>query len=75
MKVETYLESVIIAWKESYKKDETVQNIFKCHIYREKSQNKPLNLCECNDGSKFQSINHAINQAKIYVKTCEENNW
>ena len=70
-----YLNSTIISWIDIIEKEKETIKIIKCHIYRENSLHKPLNLGECNDGSKFQSIKHAINQAKEYVNTCNENNW
>ena len=70
LKEEIYLRSKIIAWRKVYeeydnKKDKWVEKKdVKCYLYRNTSKNQPLNLGECNDGSRFTSVNQAINQAK-----------
>jgi len=73
LKVEQYSNSKIVAWRNlweeyDYKKDKWVEKKdVSCHLYRNTSKNQPLNLGECNDGSKFTSVNQAINQAKELV--------
>lgn len=55
-----YKNSKIIAYKLENK-------YICCHIYRDNSKWQPLNLGECNNGSKFTAVNQAINQAKQYI--------
>ncbi len=78
LKEEFYLESRIVAWRDVYdeydsKKDKWIEkkNVV-CHLFRNGSENQPLNLGECNDGSKFTSVNQAINQAKQIVDCLNE---
>jgi hypothetical protein len=56
----TYKNSKIIAYK---LEDKSIS----CFIYRDGSNWQPLNLGECNNGSKFTAVNQAINQAKQYI--------
>lgn len=73
LKEETYSNSKIISWRNVYEeydknKDKWIERKdVVCHLYRNGSKNKPLNLEECNNGSKFTSVNQAINQAKQIV--------
>lgn len=73
LKEEFYSESKIVAWRDVYeeydsKKDKWIEKKdVVCHLFRNGSENKPLNLGECNDGSRFTSVNQAINQAKQIV--------
>lgn len=69
-----YFGSKIHAYKLVYNdfdfkknKDVEVKQI-QCYIYRGWKNNQLLNLVECNDGSKFTSVNQAINQAKQYIE-------
>ena len=39
-------------------------------ICRVKREGREINLGEANDGSKFQAVAHAINQAKEYIDVC-----
>lgn len=80
-KEETYLGNKIIAWKDKWEeynekkeKWEQKSQIY-CHLYRTASKGQPLNLGECNDGSKFTATNQAINQAKEFVNVCNKHNW
>jgi hypothetical protein len=80
-KEEIYLGSKIVAWCdkwEEYNADkdkwEKKSKIY-CHLYRVGSKNQPLNLGECNDGSKFTAVNQAVNQAKDFVNCCNQHNW
>ena len=80
-KDESYLGSKIVAWcdkweeyNENKDKWEKKSQVY-CHLYRVGSKNQPLNLGECNDGSKFTAVNQAINQAKDFVNCCNENEW
>lgn len=73
LKDEYYSNSKIVAWRVVYeeydaKKDRWVEkkDVF-CHLYCPLIKYQPLNLGECNDGSKFTSVNQAINQAKGIV--------
>jgi hypothetical protein len=72
-KEEVYKESRIVAWKDTWeeydeKKDKwNNKSAIICYLYRKGSKNQPLNLGECNDGSKFTAINQAINQAKSFI--------
>lgn len=65
--------SKIIAWRSVYeeydkKNDRWVEKKdFTCHLYLNKSKHKVLNLGGCNDGSRFTSVNQAINQAKVFI--------
>jgi hypothetical protein len=73
LKEETYLNSMIVAWRNVYeeydvKKGKWIEKKYVvCHLYRKESKYQPLNLGECNDGGKFTSVNQAINQAKAIV--------
>ena len=73
LKEETYSRSKIVAWRNVYeeydeKKDKWVEKKeVVCHLFRNGSKYQPLNLGECNDGSRFTSVNQAINQAKEIV--------
>jgi hypothetical protein len=49
--------------------------IVSCVVDRTKQRDKPINLGECNDGSKFTSINQAVNQAKEFLDICFKYNW
>lgn len=80
-KEEMYLGNKIVAWKykwEEYneKKDkwEKKSHVY-CFLYRIGSKWQPLNLGECNDGSKFTAVNQAVNQAKDFVNCCNEHGW
>jgi len=79
-KEEIYKDSKIVAWKNSWeeydeKKDKwNNKSEIICHLYRKESNNQPLNLGECNDGSKFTAINQAINQAKIFINYFADKN-
>ena len=46
-----------------------------CHLYRKACKFQPLNLCECNDGSKFTAVSQAMNQAKSFVDCCNKHNF
>lgn len=46
-----------------------------CVVYRKESKHPSLSLCECNDGSKFTSVNQAVNQAKEHIKSCVNHGW
>ena len=80
VKEEKYLGSRIIAWREKweeYNKDKgkwDKKSQVCCHLYRVGSKWQPLNLGECNDGSKFTSVNQAINQAKDFVNYTKAQN-
>lgn len=84
-KIEEYLGSKIVAWVweyEEYVLNEKTQvgkwvekKEVVCHLYRVGSKWQPLNLGECNDGSKFTAVNQAINQAKEFIDICNKNNW
>ena len=56
----TYKDSKIISYR---LEDKSIA----CYIYRPTSKWQPLNLGECNNGSKFTAVNQAINQAKQYI--------
>lgn len=56
----TYKDSKIISYR---LEDKSIV----CYIYRSTSKWQPLNLGECNNGSKFTAVNQAINQAKQYI--------
>lgn len=80
-KEEMYLGNKIIAWRNKWeeyneKKDKWVnKSQVYCFLYMRGSKWQPLNLGECNDGSKFTSVNQAVNQAKDFVNCCNEYNW
>jgi len=61
---EEYKGSKIVAWQ--FDKKHIV-----CHLYRKGSNNQPLNLGECHDGKRFQSVRHAVNQAKDLINYYE----
>ena len=71
---ETYKHGFISAWKEVWEEyDEEKDKWNKrsqiiCHLKREKF----LSLGECNDGSKFTSVNQAVNVAKGLCNYDEE---
>ena len=80
-KEELYLGSKILAWRDKWEeyneekdKWENKSQVY-CHLYRVGSVNQPLNLGECNDGSKFTAVKQAINQAKDFVNCCNEYGW
>lgn len=73
LKEEYYSDSTIVAWRVVYeeydaKKDKWIEkkDVF-CYLYCPLIKYQPLNLGECNNGSKFTSVNQAINQAKQIV--------
>lgn len=45
-----------------------------CHLYRKDSNNQPLNLGECSDGSSFTAPAQAVNEAKSLVDYWLERN-
>lgn len=63
-----YGDVIINAFTTKYKlikqNKEIIETNHYCHIYRPYSEWQPLNLGECHNGDKFQSLKHAINQAK-----------
>ena len=77
-KTEIYLGSKIVAWIYRWKEFNDEKNIYEdkkeicCHVYRIGSKNQPLNLGQCNDGSKFTSVNQSINQVKAFINCCNE---
>jgi hypothetical protein len=77
-KEEVYLGCKILSWRDKWEEYNVVKDkwvnksqVF-CYLYRLGSKYQPINLGECNDGSKFTSVNQAINQAKDYVNCCKE---
>lgn len=80
-KEEIYLGNKIVAWRDNWeefnkKRDkwEKKSQVY-CHLYRTGSEWQPLNLGECNDGSRFTAVNQAVNQAKDFVNTCDKYRW
>lgn len=74
-KEDTYLDSKIISWikkwdefNESKGKWELKKQVM-CEIHSDYINYSPLSLRECNDGSKFTSVNQSINQAKMFLKS------
>ena len=80
-KEEVYLGNKIVvskhAWEEYNKGKDKWEDKSQicCLLYRTKSKHQPLNLGECNDGSKFTAVNQAINQAKEFINICNKHNW
>jgi hypothetical protein len=77
-KIEIYLNSKIVSYENHFESFNVKKNKLEdkkeiiCLVYRLGSKWQPLNLNECNDGSKFTSINQAINQAKEYINICNK---
>lgn len=77
---EDYYGNKIVAleyhWEECNEKNDKWENkkAFGCSLLRV-GKKESLNLCECNDGDKFTSINQAVNQAKEFVNVCNKNGW
>ena len=73
---EKYKHGFITAWKEVYEEYDKNKDKWNkksqiiCHLKR--NNKNILNLGECNDGSKFTSINQAINVAKGLCNYDEE---
>lgn len=73
LKEEIYSNSKIVAWRDVYEEYDEKKNKWiekkdvVCRLFRNGSENQPLNLGECNDGGRFTSVNQAINQAKGIV--------
>ena len=80
-KEEVFLSSSILATKHEWQVFDEVKNSWldkkaiMCSVNRINSKNKSLYLGECNDGSKFTSVNQAINQAKQFISTCNQYGW
>ena len=72
-KTEVYLGNKIVAWVDRWEEFNEIKQKWEnrkqvyCHLYRTGSKWQPLNLGECNDGSKFTAVNQAVNQAKEFV--------
>ena len=80
-KIEMYLGNKIVAWEWHWERFNETKNKWEkkkevvCHLYRLRSKYQPLNLGECNNGSKFTAVNQSVNQAKDFVNCCNENGW
>lgn len=80
-KTEIYLGDKIVSWRDKWEEFDDNKNRWNrkskvyCHIYRQKSKWKPLNLGECNNGDSFTAVNQAINQAKEYINICNKHGW
>lgn len=75
IKEEFYSNSKMIAWRNVYEEFDTIKEKWVekkeviCHLFMNGCKYQPLNLGECNDGSKFTSVNQAINQAKQIINS------
>lgn len=57
-----------LEWQELNDKDKLVtKREFNCRLNRTGSANKPLNLGEMSDGSRFTAVAQAVNEAKWLV--------
>jgi hypothetical protein len=79
-KIESYSNSKIVAWENHWEEFNEKGNLVAkkeiiCHVYMVGSKWQPLNLGECNDGSKFTAVNQSINQAKTFVDVCNKYSW
>ena len=69
----TYRNCRIKAHKTKWEVKDEAKGIWKkrssiqCLLFSKNLKYSPLNLGECNDGSKFTSVNQAVNQAKVIV--------